>query len=61
MSFVKNHKPIETFTYSNGAVKTTYRKKHDKDCHALCACCAGDHDCSCGAVVWTFCTMRGEP
>jgi len=51
MSFVKNKKPKETFTYASGWTKSIW-KNHLKDCNAFCPCCNGDWDCNCGAVTW---------
>lgn len=50
MSYTKNKTPLETLTSADGVTLIRYRRRHSPTCQSHCTCCAGDWDCSCGAV-----------
>ena len=52
MSYVKNRKPLEQSTYSNGWTALRWKTRHTSNCQSHCPCCAGDLDCDCGAVTY---------
>jgi len=54
MSYTKNKRVLETFTYSSGMTLFRWKRSHARWCRFYCECCGDDLDCNCGAVTWKY-------